>query len=35
MNDLKCSNGLAKGLQDRIVREGLKFERVNLGADLN
>jgi D-alanyl-D-alanine carboxypeptidase/D-alanyl-D-alanine-endopeptidase (penicillin-binding protein 4) len=35
MNDLKCSNGQAKGLQDRIVREGLKFERVNLGADLN
>jgi len=35
MNDLKCSNGQAKGLQDKIVREGLKFERVNLGADLN
>jgi len=35
MNDLKCSNGQAKRVQDRIVREGLKFERMDLGADFN
>jgi len=35
MNDLKCSNGQAKRVQDRIVREGLKFERMNLGAGFN
>ena len=35
MNDLKCSGRRAKSLQDRIIREGLKFERVNFGADLN
>jgi D-alanyl-D-alanine carboxypeptidase/D-alanyl-D-alanine-endopeptidase (penicillin-binding protein 4) len=35
MNDLKCSNGKAKSLQDRIVSEGLKFERMNLETDLN
>ncbi len=29
MNDLKCSNRQAKRLQDRIVREGLKFKRMN------
>ncbi|KMP10646.1 D-alanyl-D-alanine carboxypeptidase [Candidatus Nitromaritima sp. SCGC AAA799-C22] len=27
MNDLRCSNGRAWRLQDRIVREGLKFQR--------
>jgi len=27
MNDLKCSNGQALGIQDRIVREGLHFSR--------
>ena len=35
MNDLKCSNREAKKLQDRIVGEGLKFERLNLEAGLN
>ena len=35
MNDLKCSGRQARRLQDRIIREGLKFERVNFGADLN
>ena len=35
MNDLKCSNGQAKRLQDRIVREGLKFKRMNVTADFN
>ena len=35
MNDLKCSNGQAKRLQDRIVREGLKFKRMNVTTDFN
>jgi len=35
MNDLKCSNGRAKGLQDRIVRAGLKFQRENSRMDIN
>ena len=35
MNDLKCSNGQAKRLQDRIVREGLKFRRMNVTTDFN
>jgi serine-type D-Ala-D-Ala carboxypeptidase/endopeptidase (penicillin-binding protein 4) len=35
MNDLKCSNRHAKKLQDRIVGEGLKFERLNLEIGLN
>jgi len=35
MNDLKCSNGRAKQLQDRIVREALKFERENYGTGIN
>ena len=29
MNGIKCSNRRAKNLQDRIVREGLKFKRTN------
>ena len=29
MNDLKCSNRQAKIIQDRIVREGLNFKRIN------
>ena len=29
MNDLQCSNRRAKRLQDRIIREGLKFQRLN------
>ncbi|MCH8158167.1 MAG: D-alanyl-D-alanine carboxypeptidase/D-alanyl-D-alanine-endopeptidase, partial [Nitrospinae bacterium] len=33
MNDLKCSTRRARELQDRIVREGLKFQREPLGAD--
>ena len=33
MNDLKCSNGRAKSLQDRIIREGLKFQRENNGTN--
>lgn len=35
MNDLKCSNGQAKRLQDRIVREGLKFKRMNVTKNFN
>tara|TARA_Y100000294_G_scaffold82057_1_gene77091 strand:- start:6252 stop:7745 length:1494 start_codon:yes stop_codon:yes gene_type:complete len=35
MNDLKCSNGRAWSLQDRIVREGLKFERETKGTELD
>ena len=35
MNGLKCSNGQAKRLQDRIVREGLKFKRMNVTTDFN
>ena len=35
MNDLKCSNRQARRLQDRIVREGLNFKRLNLAPDLN
>ena len=35
MNDLKCSNGQAKRLQDRIVHEGLKFKRMNVTTDFN
>ena len=35
MNDLKCSNRRAKSLQDRIVREGLKFRRENYRAGVN
>ncbi|MBJ78567.1 MAG: D-alanyl-D-alanine carboxypeptidase/D-alanyl-D-alanine-endopeptidase [Nitrospinae bacterium] len=35
MNDLKCSNERAWSLQDRIVREGLKFERETHGTGLD
>jgi serine-type D-Ala-D-Ala carboxypeptidase/endopeptidase (penicillin-binding protein 4) len=28
MNDLKCSNGRVKRIQDQIVREGLRFQRI-------
>ena len=35
MNDLKCSNGRAKSLQDRIVREGLKFQRESYRMGIN
>ena len=27
MNDLKCSNGRAKKIQDQIIQKGLNFER--------
>ena len=31
MNDLKCSNGKIKKLQDQIIREGLQFKRIPTG----
>ncbi len=35
MNGLKCSHRRAKILQDKILREGLKFERANSSEGLN
>ena len=35
MNGLKCSHRRAKILQDKILREGLKFERANSDEGLN
>lgn len=35
MNDLKCSNRQAKIIQDRIVREGLNFKRINSKISIN
>ena len=32
MNDLKCSNGRIKRLQDQIIREGLYFQRIPTGS---
>jgi len=32
MNDLKCSNGTAKKIQDQIIQEGLNFRRVPTGS---
>ncbi len=32
MNDLKCSNGRIKKLQDQIIREGLHFRRIPAGS---
>ena len=32
MNDLKCSNGRIKKLQDQIIREGLNFRRIPTGS---
>ena len=32
MNDLKCSNGRIKKLQDQIIREGLHFKRIPTGS---
>lgn len=32
MNDLKCSNGRIKKLQDQIIREGLHFRRIPTGS---
>ena len=32
MNDLKCSNSRAKRIQDQIIREGLRFQRIPTGS---
>jgi serine-type D-Ala-D-Ala carboxypeptidase/endopeptidase (penicillin-binding protein 4) len=32
MNSLKCSNGRIKRLQDQIIREGLRFQRIPTGS---
>jgi len=32
MNDLKCSNGRIKKIQDQIIREGLRFHRIPTGS---
>ena len=32
MNDLKCSNGRAKKIQDQIIKKGLNFRRVPPGS---
>lgn len=34
MNDLKCSNGRAKKIQDQIIKKGLNFRRVPTGSVL-
>jgi serine-type D-Ala-D-Ala carboxypeptidase/endopeptidase (penicillin-binding protein 4) len=34
MNDLKCSNGRAKKIQDQIIKKGLNFQRVPAGSVL-
>ena len=34
MNDLKCSNGRAKKIQDQIIQKGLNFRRVPTGSIL-
>ena len=34
MNDLKCSNGKAKKIQDQIIQKGLNFRRVPTGSIL-
>jgi D-alanyl-D-alanine carboxypeptidase/D-alanyl-D-alanine-endopeptidase (penicillin-binding protein 4) len=35
MNSLKCSNGRIKRLQDQIIKEGLRFERIPTGSILS
>jgi D-alanyl-D-alanine carboxypeptidase/D-alanyl-D-alanine-endopeptidase (penicillin-binding protein 4) len=32
MNSLKCSNGRVKKIQDKIIREGLRFRRIPTGS---
>ena len=32
MNDLKCSNGRAKKIQDQIIQKGLNFRRFPTGS---
>ncbi len=32
MNDLRCSNGRIKKIQDQIIREGLRFQRIPTGS---
>ena len=34
MNDLKCSNGRAKKIQDQIIQKGLNFQRIPVGSVL-
>ena len=34
MNDLKCSNGRAKKIQDQIIQKGLNFQRIPAGSVL-
>ena len=34
MNDLKCSNGRAKKIQDQIIQKGLNFQRIPAGSIL-